>query len=30
MPTSTLLIPIVSAATDDLTDAELVALNDAA
>ena len=30
MPTSTLLIPIVSAATADLTDAELVALNDAA
>ncbi len=30
MPTSTLLIPIVSAATDDLTDAELVVLNGAA
>ena len=30
MSTSTLLIPIVSAATADLTDAELVALNDAA
>jgi len=30
MPTSTLLIPIVSVATEDLTDAELVALNDAA
>jgi hypothetical protein len=30
MRTSTLLIPIVSEATEDLTDAELVALNDAA
>ena len=29
MPTSTLLIPIVSAATEDLTDAELAALNEA-
>ena len=29
MPTSTLLIPIVRVATEDLTDAELVALNDA-
>ena len=29
MRTSTLLIPIVSVATDDLTDAELIALNDA-
>jgi hypothetical protein len=28
MPTATLLIPIVSVATEDLTDAELVALND--
>ena len=30
MPTSTLLIPIVSAATADLTITELAALNDAA
>ena len=30
MRTSTLLLPIVSEATEDLTDAELVALNDAA
>jgi hypothetical protein len=30
MQTSRLLIPIVSVATEDLTDAELVALNDAA
>ena len=29
MHTSTLLIPIVSAATEDLTDAELAALNEA-
>lgn len=29
MPTSTLLIPIVSAATEDLTLAELAALNEA-
>ena len=29
MQTSTLLIPIVSAATDDLNDAELAALNEA-
>ena len=29
MRTSTLLIPIVSVATKDLTDAELIALNDA-
>lgn len=30
MQTSTLLIPIVRAATEDLTESELVALNDAA
>ncbi len=30
MPTSNLLIPIVWLATEDLTDAELVALNEAA
>jgi len=29
MPTSTLLIPLVSVATETLTDVELVALNDA-
>jgi hypothetical protein len=29
MPTSTLLIPIVSVATEDLTEAELAALNEA-